>query len=252
MTTSDTAEERVAVVTGGASGLGAGIVKHLAAREFGVCLNYLTEDKALRVERDIHDAGPARLLKYRADVRQRDQVRAMFDAVIDRFGRVDVLINGAGFNRDAPFMELTDEQFDSVVAVHLRGHFICSQEFVFHNPDRDGLILNFAAPCGAEGRANGANFCSAKGGILALTKCMALELGPRIRVNCLQPGSIKTPEVIERYGLDSSTGVERELAKLPVGRLGELADVAHMVDTILEARFTTGACFHVNGGQFMQ
>ncbi len=252
MTTSETAEERVAVVTGGASGLGAGIVKHLAARGFGVCLNYLTEDKALRVERDIEAAGPARLLKYRADVAQRDQVRSMFDAVIDRFGRVDVLINGAGFNRDAPFMELTDEQFDSVVAVHLRGHFICSQEFVFHNPDRDGVILNFVAPCGVEGRPNGANFCSAKGGILALTKCMALELAPRIRVNCLQPGSVPTPDVVARYDLETDAGVERMLQRIPMGRLGAMNDITAMIDAILGARFTTGASFHVNGGQFMQ
>ncbi len=123
---------------------------------------------------------------------------------------------------------------------------------MFHNPEREGLILNFAAPCGVEGRPNGANFCSAKGGVLALTKCMALELAPRIRVNCLQPGSVRTPEVVERYGLETDAGVEREVAKLPVGRLGELDDVAAMFDAILAARFTTGACFHVNGGQFMQ
>ena len=240
------------MVTGSASGLGADIAKHLATRGFGVCLNYLSEDKALRLERDIHDAGPARILKYRADVSQRNQVRSMFDAVIDRFGRVDVLFNSAGFNRDAPFVELSDEQFDSVVSVHLRGHFICSQEFVFHNADRDGLIVNFAAPCGVDGRPNGANFCSAKGGILALTKCMALELGPRIRVNCLQPGSIPTPDVVARYNLESNIGVERMLQRIPMGRLGEPSDVTEMVDAILGARFTTGACFHVNGGQFMQ
>lgn len=252
MTASGVAEQRVAVITGSSSGLGAGIIKHLAARGFGVCLNYLNEDRALRVEREVQEAGPARLLKYRADVGQRDQVRSMFDAVIDRFGRVDVLINNAGFNHDAPFMELTDEQFDSVIAVHLRGHFICSQEFVFHNPDRDGLILNFAAPCGIEGRPNGANFCSAKGGILALTKCMALELGPRIRVNCLQPGSVPTPDVVTRYDLETDAGVERMMQRIPMGRLGAISDVNTMVDAILEARFTTGASFHVNGGQFMQ
>ena len=185
-------EQRVAVVTGGASGLGAGIVKHLAVRGFGVCLNYLTEAKAQRLLGELPAAAAERVFPYEADVSDRAAVRAMFDAVIGRFGRVDLLVNSAGFNRDAPFLELTDEQFDSVVAVHLRGHFVCSQEFVFHNPDHEGMILNFAAPCGVEGRRNGANFCSAKGGILALTKCMALELAPRIRVNCLQPGSVRT------------------------------------------------------------
>jgi len=246
-------EDRVAVVTGGASGLGAAIVRHLARRGFGVCMNYINEAKAGQVEEDLRGAEAAvRLVTYEADVTHRQQVRAMFDAVLDRFGRVDVLINGAGFNRDAPFVEMTDEEFNSVVAVHLCGHFICSQEFVLHNPDREGLIVNFAAPCGIEGRLNGANFCAAKGGILALTKCMAQELAPRIRVNCLQPGSIKTHEVIERYGLESDAGMERELARIPMRRLGHLEDVTRMVDAILEARFTTGATFLVNGGQFMQ
>jgi NAD(P)-dependent dehydrogenase (short-subunit alcohol dehydrogenase family) len=246
------AEDCVAVVTGGSSGLGAAIVAHLARRGFGVCLNYRSEEKAQRLLDRLAPENAARVLPFEADVADRDQVRKMFDAVIDRFGRVDVLANSAGFNRDAPFIEMTDEQFNSVVAAHLRGHFVCSQEFLFHNPDREGLILNFAAPCGAEGRLNGANFCSAKGAILALTKCMALELAPRIRVNCLQPGSVRTPEVVERYDLKSGAGLEREIAKLPMGRLGEIDDVTAMFDAILAARFTTGACFNVSGGQFMQ
>jgi len=245
-------EQRVAVVTGGASGLGAAIVAHLATRGFGVCLNYRSESKAQRLLERLAPEDAERVLPFAADVADREQVRRMFDAVIDRFGRVDVLANSAGFNRDAPFIEMTDEQFDSVIAAHLRGHFVCSQEFVFHNPGSEGLILNFAAPCGAEGRLNGANFCSAKGGILALTKCMALELAPRIRVNCLQPGWVGTTEVIERYDLATDATLEREIAKLPLGRLGEIGDVTAMFDAILDARFTTGACFHVSGGHFMQ
>lgn len=240
------------MITGGASGLGAAIVAHLARRGFGVCLNYRSESKAQRLLKRLAPEDAERVLPFAADVANRDQVRRMFDAVIDRFGRVDVLANSAGFNRDAPFIEMTDEQFDSVIAAHLRGHFVCSQEFVFHNPDGEGLILNFAAPCGAKGRINGANFCSAKGGILALTKCMALELAPRIRVNCLQPGWVGTTEVIERYDLTTDATLEREIAELPLGRLGEIGDVTTMFDAILDARFTTGACFHVSGGHFMQ
>ena len=245
-------EQRVAVVTGGSSGLGAAIVAHLAKRGFGVCLNYRDESKAQSLVKRLAPADAERVLPFAADVADRDQVCRMFDAVIDRFGRVDVLANSAGFNRDAPFIEMTDEQFDSVIATHLRGHFVCSQEFVFHHPEGEGLILNFAAPCGAEGRLNGANFCSAKGGILALTKCMALELAPRIRVNCLQPGWVGTPEVIERYDLATDAVLECAIAKLPIGRLGEVGDVTAMFDAILDATFTTGACFHVSGGHFMQ
>jgi NAD(P)-dependent dehydrogenase (short-subunit alcohol dehydrogenase family) len=190
-------------------------------------------------------------MRYRADVADREQVRSMFDAVIKKFGRVDILINFAGINRDAPFVEMTDEQWDSVISAHLRGHFVCSQEYVFHNPDREGLIINLGAACGQIGRMNGANFCSAKGAIFALTKCMARELAPRIRVNCLVPGSIKTREVIDRYDLETEEGLQKELATLPMGRLGEFSELIKMVECIVEAEFTTGANFYVNGGQYM-
>ena len=175
----------------------------------------------------------------------------MFDAVIERFGRVDILVNFAGINRDAPFLEMTDEQWDSVISAHLRGHFVCSQEFVFHNLDNKGLIINLGAACGQVGRMNGANFCSAKGAIFALTKCMARELAPRIRVNCLVPGSIKTREVIDRYDLETEEGLKKELSTLPMGRLGEFSELIKMVECIIDAEFTTGANFYVNGGQLM-
>ena len=138
-----------------------------------------------------------------------------------------------------------------MISAHLKGHFVCSQEYVFHNPDRDGVIINIGAACGFQGRKNDATFCSAKGGILALTKCMALELAPRIRVNCLVPGSVKTREVIDRYDLETKDGLEKELATLPMNRLGEFEDIIKMVECMIDAEFTTGASFFANGGQFM-
>ena len=251
---SDTFNEKVVVITGGSSGLGAALAAHFAGKGLGVCVNYISESRGERAESEllaVAPAGSSAVIKCKADVADRNQVRAMFDAVIEKFGRVDMLINSAGRNRDAPFLELTDEHWDSVIASHLRGHFVCSQEFVFHSPDNEGLIINFAAPCGIEGRENGANFCSAKGGILALTKCMALELAPRIRVNCVIPGSIKTREVMERYNLESESGLEVEPGRIPMNRLGELDDLLRMVDGVVGAKFSTRACFSVNGGQFM-
>ena len=175
----------------------------------------------------------------------------MFDGAIEKFGRVDILINLAGINRDAPFSEITDDMWDSVIAAHLKGHFICGQEYVAHNSDREGVIINIGAACGQIGRKNGANFCSAKGAIFALTKCMALELAPRIRVNCLVPGSVKTREVIDRYFLETDEGLQKELATLPMGRLGEFEDIIHIVKSMINAKFTTGANFYANGGQYM-
>jgi 3-oxoacyl-[acyl-carrier protein] reductase len=245
-------EERVMVLTGASSGLGAEVAAHFAAKGFAIAMNYIIEkDSQETYERIAAEVGEERIMRIRADVANREEVRSMFDAVVERFGRVDILVNFAGINRDAPFLEMTDEQWDSVISAHLRGHFVCSQEFVFHNPDNPGLIINLGAACGQIGRMNGANFCSAKGAIFALTKCMARELAPRIRVNCLVPGSIRTREVIDRYDLETEDGLARELATLPMGRLGEFSEVIGMVQCIIDAEFTTGANFYVNGGQLM-
>jgi NAD(P)-dependent dehydrogenase (short-subunit alcohol dehydrogenase family) len=245
-------EKRVIVLTGASSGLGAEVAAHFAAKGFAVVMNYIIEKEGRETyHRIAAEVGEERIMGYRADVADREEVRAMFDAVVERFGRVDILVNFAGINRDASFLEMTDEQWDSVISAHLRGHFVCSQEYVFHNPDREGLIINLGAACGQVGRTNGVNFCSAKGAIFALTKCMARELAPRIRVNCLVPGSIKTREVIDRYDLETDEGLAKELATLPMNRLGEFSDLIWMVECIIEAEFTTGANFYVNGGQLM-
>ena len=245
-------EERVMVLTGSSTGLGAEVAEHFAMQGFGVVINYIDEEVGQQTfDRIAARAGAERLMKYRADVANREQVHAMFDAIVEAFGRVDILINFAGINRDAPIIEMTDEQWDSVISAHLRGHFVCAQEYVFHNTDHEGLIINIGAACGQMGRKNGANFCSAKGGIFALTKCLALELAPRIRVNCLVPGSVQTREVVDRYHLETDEGLKTELASLPMGRLGEFEDITWMVDCIIGAKFTTGANFYANGGQYM-
>lgn len=245
-------EERVVLVTGSATGLGAEIIKSFAAKEFRVVINYFADGDADSLNQEIEASyGETSVLAFQADVADRQQVRAMFDETIKRFGRVDILVNCAGINIDSPFMDITDETWDAVISAHLKGHFVCGQEFVSHNPDREGVIINLGAAAGSTGRKNGANFCAAKAGVIVLTKCMALELAPRIRVNCLVPGSVVTREVVERYDLETDKGLEKELATLPMGRLGEFEDITEMVHCIVNAKFTTGAKFFVNGGQYM-
>ncbi len=245
-------ENKVIVITGGATGLGSELAKYFVSKDFRLVINYFVEQDIQKLinnnpELDNKD----RVMTFQANVSDRNQVRSMFDQTIKKFGRVDILLNFAGINRDAPFTEITDEMWDGVIAAHLKGHFICGQEYVLHNTDNEGLILNIGAACGQIGRKNGANFCSAKGAIFALTKCMALELAPRIRVNCLVPGSVRTREVLDRYDLETDKGLEKELATLPMGRLGEFEDIVHMVESIINSKFTTGSNFYANGGQYM-
>ncbi len=245
-------DEQVVLVTGSATGLGAVLIRSFAEQGGNVVINYLKDGEGDALRDEIaEEFGAEKVLACQANVADRAAVKSMFDATIDKFGRVDVLINCAGINLDAPFTELTDQSWDAVIDAHLKGHFVCGQEFVFHNPEREGVIINIGAAGGSIGRKNGANFCAAKAGVIVLTKCMALELAPKIRVNCLVPGSVRTREVIERYDLETDEGLEAELATLPMGRLGEFEDITHMVHCIVSARFTTGAKFYVNGGQYM-
>ncbi len=242
-------KKRVVVMTGGASGLGVALTAHFVGRGDHVTMNYRSQAKADKLIAELNT--PDRLLAIKADVTGRAEVIAMLDQTIERFRRLDVLFNSAGINRDAPFLELTDEDWDSVVGAYLKGTFICSQEFVCRKPEGSGHIINLGAACALQGRKNGANFCSAKGGVSALTKCLAREFAPRNQVNCLIPSAVDTDEVRERYHLDKPEGRKRVLDGIPMARLGALDDVTHMVECILGARFTTGENFFVNGGEYM-
>lgn len=245
-------KEEVVLITGSATGLGAVLIRSFASKGYNVVINSLNPGEADELRDEIAgEYGEDHVLACAANVADRQGVQSMYGQIIDKFGRVDILINCAGINIDSPFVEITDSTWDAVVDAHLKGHFVCGQEFVFHNPDRDGCIINIGAAAGSIGRKNGANFCAAKAGVIVLTKCMALELAPRIRVNCLVPGSVRTREVIERYDLETDEGLKAELATLPMGRLGEFEDIEHMVHCIVNAKFTTGAKFFVNGGQYM-
>ncbi len=246
------AKDDVILVTGSATGLGAEIIRSFAGRGYRVVINYLKDGEGDDLRAEIAQKyGEDNVLACQANVADRVAVQAMYKAIIQTFGRVDILVNCAGINLDSPFTEITDQTWDAVIDAHLKGHFVCGQEFVFHNPDREGVIVNLGAAAGSTGRKNGANFCAAKAGCIVLTKCMALELAPRIRVNCLVPGSVRTREVIERYDLETDAGLQKELSTLPMGKLGEFEDITDMVHCIVNAKFTTGAKFYVNGGQYM-
>jgi 3-oxoacyl-[acyl-carrier protein] reductase len=246
---------RVALITGGSGGIGAALVRTFARRGFRVVVNYRQSEAPARALRDAiaGEWGPGAALAVRADVASRSQVAAMFDWVHDEFGRVDVLIAGAGVNRDAPFLEMGDDEWSAVVGTILTGTFVSAQEFARRFAGDDGHIVTIGALTAIRGRKNGANYCSARAGVLALTKCLALELAPRIRVNCLTPGYIETDEVVRRYQLDRPEQLERAVGAVPLGRLGTPDDVARMVEFLVcESSYVTGQNFLVDGGMLMR
>ena len=239
-------ENKIALITGAGRGLGAAVSEYMYSHGMRVIL--VDNNKI-----DLKNFSPKNenIHSYQVDVSKRVEVKKMFASAFKRFKKIDYLINFAGINRDAPFIEMTDEDWDSVVSVHLKGTFICCQEFSKLKSQSTRHIINVSAACGIQGRKNGVNFCSAKAGVLAFTKCLALELSPRIQVNCLIPSAVDTPEVRERYNLDTKEGFDSVVKGIPMGRLGKTEDVTQMINCILSSNFTTGSTFYVNGGEYM-
>jgi 3-oxoacyl-[acyl-carrier protein] reductase len=244
-------DKKVAIITGAGRGLGEAVARDLLGKGFSVVVADMNKINIYKYKVNSQFNDSANIMSYQVDVSKRMEVKKMFASAYERFKQIDYLINFAGINRDAPFIEMTDEDWDSVISVHLKGTFICCQEFVKLKSHGNGHIINVSAACGIQGRKNGVNFCSAKAGVLAFTKCLALELSPRIQVNCLIPSAVDTPEVRERYNLDTKEGFDSVVKGIPMGRLGKTEDVTQMINCILSSNFTTGSTFYVNGGEYM-
>ena len=244
-------DKKVAIITGAGRGLGEAVAKDLLGKGISVVVADMNKIDIYKYKVNSQFNDSANIMFHQVDVSKRVEVKRMFASAFKRFKQIDYLINFAGINRDASFIEMTDEDWDSVVSVHLKGTFICCQEFAKLKSQSTRHIINVSAACGIQGRKNGVNFCSAKAGVLALTKCLALELSPSIQVNCLIPSAVNTPEVRERYKLDTKEGFDSVVKGIPMGRLGKTEDVTQMINCILSSNFTTGSTFYVNGGEYM-
>lgn len=245
-------EKKVILITGSSRGIGAELLKRFVMIGFNVILNYSKSEEEAKLLYDELSVYSNFILKIKADVSDRNQVRNMFDQIINKFGKVDVLINNAGLNIDDSFINMTDEKWKKVIDINLTGTFICSQEFVFHFKGDEGHIINIGASTGIKGRKNGVNYCSAKAGVITLTKCLALELAPKIKVNCIVPGLINTEEVMTRYHLYEKQNYDNTIKTIPLERLGTSEDIFKVINFIInEATYITGQNIFINGGNYM-
>ena len=251
----ETKETKTVLITGALSDIGRATARAFARAGYAVAVNHRRDPEAAAdfAEELVREWGAPKACAVRADVRHRAEVEALFADAYRAFGRLDVLVNNAGINRDRPFLEMSDEDWEVVVETILKGTFLCSQEFARRYTGEDGCIVNIGAVTALKGRKNGANYCSARAGVLALTKCLALELAPRIRVNAVTPGRIETAELRARYGLDDEGNRARLTQDIPLGRFGEPAEVAEMILYLANSgRYITGQNFFVDGGLFMR
>ncbi|MGQ9780531.1 MAG: SDR family NAD(P)-dependent oxidoreductase [Bacillota bacterium] len=248
-------ETKAVLITGAMSDIGRATARAFARAGYAVVVNHRWAPEVATdfAEELAREWGAPRACAIRANVRYRAEVEALFAEAYRAFGRLDVLVNNAGINRDRPFLEMSDEEWEVVVDTILKGTFLCSQEFARRYTGDDGSIINIGAVTALKGRKNGANYCSARAGVLALTKCLALELAPRIRVNAVTPGRIETAELRARYGLDDEGNRARLTQDIPLGRFGEPAEVAEMILYLANSgRYITGQNFFVDGGLFMR
>lgn len=238
---------KVSIITGAAQGIGLATALKFA-REGAIVIVCDVKQSAVDAAVEQCRALGATAQGYVMDVTQRAVVDSVVQAVLAQHGRVDVLVNNAGITQDARLQKMTIEQFDKVIDVNLRGVFHCSQAVADAMVAQgSGAILNASSVVGVYGNFGQTNYAASKGGVIALTKALAKEVGSRgIRVNCVAPGYISTEltDVLPDEIRDVLLG------QTPLGRLGEPDDIAGTVRFLLsdEAAFITGAVLSVDGG----
>ena len=247
-----------ALVTGASSGIGKEVAIELAKAGASVVVNYRAGgDRANEVVQEIQDAG-GEAIALQADVSKEDEVQGMFKKMIETYGSIDILVNNAGLQKDAPFHEMTFEQWQGVISVDLNGQFLCSREAV-REFLRRGMVPELSSSLGKITCmssvhdiipwAGHANYAASKGGVSMLMKTLAQELAPqRIRVNAISPGAIRTD--INKSVWGTPEGMKRLLTLIPYGRIGEVSDIAKAAVWLAsdESDYVTGATLYVDGG----
>jgi 3-oxoacyl-[acyl-carrier protein] reductase len=245
--------ERIAIVTGSARGIGAATARRLATDGMAVAVLDLDEAACAGTVKEIADAG-GRALAVGADVSKSDQVKAAVERVAGELGEPTVLINNAGVIRDNLLFKMTDDDWDTVLGVHLRGAFLMSRAVQKYMVDQHfGRIVNLSSSS-ALGNRGQVNYSAAKAGLQGFTKTLAIELGPfGVTANAVAPGFIvtdMTASTAERVGVSFEDFQKGAAARIPVRRVGQGADVAHTISFLVGegAGFVSGQVIYVAGG----
>jgi len=245
--------ERIAIVTGSARGIGAATARRLATDGMAVAVLDLDEAACAGTVKEIADAG-GRALAVGADVSKSDQVARAVERVAEELGEPTVLVNNAGVIRDNLLFKMTDDDWDTVLGVHLRGAFLMTRAVQKYMVDqRYGRIVNLSSSS-ALGNRGQVNYSAAKAGMQGFTKTLAIELGPfGITANAVAPGFIATDmtaATAARVGMSFEDFQAAAAARIPVRRPGQPTDVAHTISFLVSegASFVSGQVIYVAGG----
>ncbi len=238
--------KKTIIVTGASRGIGAAIVKMLAKEDYNIVLNYnKSEEIAKKMQEEFTRQGK-NVEIFKADVSKREEVKKLIEFTINKFKKIDVLINNAGISQTRLFTDITDEDWNNMLNVNLNSVFYMTQEIVpYMIHEKEGCIINISSIWGITGAACETHYSVAKAGVDAMTKSLAKELGPsNIRVNSIAPGIIDTD--MNKYLSDEDlANIEDEI---PLGKVGNPETVAKCVKWLIEDDYTTGQIIGINGG----
>jgi 3-oxoacyl-[acyl-carrier protein] reductase len=243
-------KDKVALITGASQGIGRQTALALAEAGASVALAARNEEKLAALAEEIAGKGSV-AFAVKMDVADADQVKAGFKALLERFGKLDILVNNAAITRDGLALRMKQEDWDAVIRTNLTGAHLCTQQaLATMMRARAGRIINIASVVAQMGNAGQSNYVAAKGGLIGLTKAIAMEIASRnVTVNAVAPGFIETPmtDVL-------SDKVKEELkTRIPLGRMGTASDVAAAIVFLAsdEAGYITGHVLDVNGGLYL-
>lgn len=234
------------IITGGARGIGKAIVYELAKSNYNIILNYNSSQKeAEQIKEELTKQG-CKVDIYKADITKKEEVQKMIEYTIEKYKKVDVLINNAGISQIITFAELTEEDWDKMIDTNLKSIFYTSKAVLstmLH--EKNGLILNISSIWGVIGASCEVHYSTAKAGMNGFTKALAKELGPsNIRVNAIAPGIIDT----NMNANLSKEEVEKIKESIPLERIGKPEQIAKAVKWLIEDEYTTGQIISIDGG----
>ena len=244
-------ERKVVLVTGGSRGIGRAIALKYAENGYNVIINYVSsKTDVIELEKEFSAKGIESLI-LKADVSNVNEVEGLVKNAIDKFGRIDVLVNNAGITRDGFLMRMKEEDFDRVIEINLKGTFLVTKAVTpYMMKKRDGKIVNLASVVGVTGNAGQCNYSASKAGIIGFTKSIAKELASRnIRVNAVAPGFIDT-DMTNVLGEDIKKSINLQIPMKRMGTSREIANVVYFLGSE-ESSYITGQVINIDGGMVM-
>jgi hypothetical protein len=240
---------KVVVVTGSSRGIGAQIVKTLANENYKVVLNYNnSKEQAEKIQQELLEQGKE-IEIIKADVSKREETEKLIQFAINKFNKIDVLINNAGISQEGLFTDVTEEEWQKIINTNLNSVFYCNQQALkYMIPEQQGCIINISSIWGETGASCEVAYSTTKAAINGMTKALAKEVGPsNIRVNAIAPGIIDT----DMNRNLTNEELEQIKEQIPLNKIGKALDIAKCVKWLIEDEYTTGQIISINGGWYI-